>query len=187
MKPPKPNTYSAAPRAKVTDFTDQLEQYYALVQVHGDADRINYAAALLRGPAATWWRTLRLITPENVPVTWDAWKAALEKQFVSLNPTKVARDRLVTCRQTTSVRDYTHRFNLLVLEIPGMTEEERVDKCLRGLKPYVRREVEFRDPSDLAQASAMAERLDALSFRAYHTVLLTNVSRVVLIVRMHGC
>ena len=49
---------------------------------------------------------------------------------------------------------------MLTLQIPNIAANERLDRFIRGLKPAVRREVEVREPSDLAQAMRLADRAD---------------------------
>ena len=49
----------------------------------------------------------------------------------------------------------------MVLDIPKMAEDEKLDRFLRGLKPHVRREVEIREPKDLADAIRLSEHHDA--------------------------
>lgn len=86
-------------------------------------------------------------------------------QFRSINAEKTARDRLASLRQIYSVEAYTHAFRNLALEIPGMREEEKLDKYLRDLKNDIRIQVELQDPKSLDEAATLAERVDAIMSR----------------------
>ena len=164
LKPSKPDNFRGDSRHPVTNFIFSLEQYFHLLQVTGDADKIHYAASLLKDSAATWWRSLHT-QPNAVPTTWADFTAAIQDQFVTVNAEKTARDKLAYCRQKTSVRDYTFRFKQLLLDIPTMSAADQVDRYLRGLKFAVRKDVELRDPHTLDEATAAAERFDAISYR----------------------
>jgi len=63
------------------------------------------------------------------------------------------------------VQDYATEFRSLLLEIPGMQEEEKIDRFIRGLKDNIRMEVELREPADLNEAIKIADRYDSIAFR----------------------
>jgi hypothetical protein len=68
-------------------------------------------------------------------------------------------------RQRTSVQDYTQRFYAITLDIPNITEDECVDKYVRGLKPRVAREVELRGLTVLDEIVTAAQRFDSIDYR----------------------
>ncbi len=82
-----------------------------------------------------------------------------------MNAEKAARDRLASLTQQRSVQDYVSQFRTLCFQIPGISEGEKMDRFIRGLKPQVQREVEIRDPQTFDEAVRMAERIDAVEFR----------------------
>ena len=119
----------------------------------------------LRGAAKTWYHSVRsdtLSEPERL-TTWESFKAALVEQFSPVDPIKVARDQLADLQQETSVREYTSRFRHLCTIITNISEAEKLDRYVRGLKPRTRREVELREPPvrTFAAASKIAERVDS--------------------------
>ena len=77
----------------------------------------------------------------------------------------MARDKLARLRQRTSVQDYTQRFYSITLDIPNITEEECIDRYIRGLKPRVAREVELRGLNVLDEIVVAAQRFDSIDFR----------------------
>src|SRR5205807_10513505 len=50
------------------------------------------------------------------------------------------------------------------LEIPTISEEEQLDRYIRGLKEKVHVEVELREPSNFKEAMRIADRYDTISF-----------------------
>jgi hypothetical protein len=97
--------------------------------------------------------------------SWDEFKALIGAHFKPINSVKAARDKLANHRQTRSVQEYTYRFRQIILEIPSMSEDEKLDRFTRGLKPQTRNEVELREPSSLDELVRIAERFDSISFQ----------------------
>jgi Retrotransposon gag protein len=58
------------------------------------------------------------------------------------NKNKNSRDSLYRLLQIGSVKEYTLRFNSLVLQIDSISEEEQRIMYVRGLKPNVKMEIE---------------------------------------------
>ncbi|KAL1914247.1 uncharacterized protein VTP21DRAFT_9087 [Calcarisporiella thermophila] len=98
--------------------------------------KIQYSVALLRDEAAVWWEFR--ITKNVPPVNWEEFKNDILCLFAPINTVRQARDKLANCRQTKSVQEYSHEFRNIVLQIPNFTEEELIDKYIRGLKPQTR-------------------------------------------------
>lgn len=85
-------------------------------------------------------------------------------QFVPVESWQVARDKLARLNQRTSVATYNEEFTSLMLSIPDMTEQDRVDKYVRGLKLGPKKEVMIRRCKTLADAMATADRVDAVFY-----------------------
>lgn len=138
-------------------------QYFHLTGLTDEARQIQFAGTLLRGPALVWFRTMvsssELIQFIN---SWAKFSAELKLNFCPTNMPKLARDRLASLRQTTfAVRDYVRDFRTVCLDIPAMSEDEKLDRFVRGLKSSIRREVELRDPQGFDEAVKLAEKFDS--------------------------
>ena len=87
-----------------------------------------------------------------------------------VNPVRVARDRISTLRQLGSVQDFTQRFLDLKVQIPSMTDEEAVEKYVRGLKPHIRRDLEQlmarEGEKSLEELIRFADRTDSVDFQS---------------------
>lgn len=104
-------------------------------------------------------------------VTWAAFYEALTLEFQPINTTKIARDKLAELRQRNSVQAYVFEFRNVVAEVPNMSEEEKVDKFIRGLKEKTRQEVDIRDPKSLEEAIRIADRYDTISFQNHRKAI----------------
>lgn len=178
FKPMKPNTFSGShtrssrvdgdqPRVDLWIF--EMEQYFEATVMPEDK-YVAFATSFLRGPAATWWHS-HVLTAANSGGqirrinVWAEFRQEIYGQFKPVNAEKIARDRLYHLRQHKSVLDYIYQFNLCCLDIPGITEAEKLDKFKRGLKPQVQRDIEIEDPQTLDEAMIKAQRLDSIYFR----------------------
>jgi hypothetical protein len=145
-------------------------EYFELIGLKDDEQRIRLAGTYLRSSATTWYRTARGdAVPESERVkTWDQFVKEIRSNFCPLNMTKIARDRLVHLHQTDTLREYVRSFRTLVLDIPSMAEDEKLDRFVRGLHPIIRGHVEIHEPDSFESAIRMAERFDVLERSASH-------------------
>jgi hypothetical protein len=166
LKLSKPETYSGSSKQDdVSQWLFSMRQYLQLSGANS-CDGIIYAASYLRGAAAIWWR----LRAQNYGAqggfqNWEEFETELTKQFRPINAEKLARDQLASLTQLRSVQEYVSRFKSICLQISNVSEEEMMDRFVRGLKPMVQREVELRDPQTFDEAVRIAERVDAINFR----------------------
>jgi hypothetical protein len=168
LKPEKPEAFRGLEQKSlhVETWLFQVKQYYRLINVTDESTRIQFAASLLQGHAARWYRLQSARAPSGSDpfLTWENFEGAIRKQFTPVNYEKRARDRLSELRQTTSVQRYLENFTALCLEITDLHPTEQLHRFVDGLKPHVRREVELRDAHTFEDAASMAERVDNISF-----------------------
>lgn len=153
-KPSKPETYDGRRDPEIWLYG--VELYYAASSIVSEYTKIAFADALLRGDALIWRRTT------DSPATWEEWKALLISAFQPVNPTETARDLLARLRQTTSVSVFAAIFRATILRIPHITDDEKKDRFIRGLKPKIMHDVKMRAPDSFDEAVRLAVRLDSL-------------------------
>ena len=167
IKPPKPDIFEGRrDGANVERWLFQVQQYFEFYGTK-DTERIRYAALLLRGTAAIWWQTRTDAVQQNHATeirTWKQFCTAVTDQFRPVNAVNRARDRLANLRQTGAVKGYIELFRNIALEIPDLSEAEKLDRFKRGLRPRTRQEVELRDPRNLDEAERLADRIDSTLF-----------------------
>ena len=130
---------------------------------------VPYGATLLRDNAMVWWRShVEAADQGHVPriVNWVDFYNAISYEFQPINTRKIARDRLAELRQRNSVQQYAHEFRTITADIPGISEDEKIDRFVRGLKDRTRQEVDIRDPKTLDEAVRIADRYDTISYQA---------------------
>ncbi|CAI5484033.1 unnamed protein product [Closterium sp. Yama58-4] len=187
IKPVNPPPFN--PTDKTTTVKGWLfgvEVFFTAAGVNDDATRINYAVSLLRGAALEWWRrTLETGTSTGVthaadgtstvvnqvaePIfgvtkirTWKEWGAALRDRFEHISASEQARMKLRAWSQMGSVQDYTASFMGFADQIDDMSEAERLDKYVSGLKYEIQFEVRRSRPTSFLEAVRVAESTDAL-------------------------
>ena len=164
---PKPDTFNGAMGRGGIDVETWLFQVhnYLVASRKPEAAWVPYASALLRGPAATWWRVRTHDGELQLDYPWQVFSSAIKQTFKPINSVQHAKDRIATLRQKRSAAEYCNEFRLLTLDIPHMNEEWKLDAFLRGLKPNVQRELERYPPSSLEDAMRQAERIDSVDFK----------------------
>ena len=99
---------------------------------------VPYAASLLRGNAALWWR--ELCEANNRPTTWDDFCRLLQEQFQPKTYSCHGRDELADLKKFNreSVADFVFRFRVTCLNIADLLEAEKLDRFIRVLVPEIR-------------------------------------------------
>lgn len=165
-KPPKPDVFYGTDDAKrVRQWVFQVDNYFT-VTGEPEERRVSYATTLLRKSALLWWLSLRV---EERPMAWAGFSSAIVDYFQPLSATIVARDVLARLYQKSSVKAYAEEFKAQVLNIPDVTDAEKLDRFRRGLKKDVRLHVAFANPPTFDQAVTIAEQIDEVLYahRAY--------------------
>ena len=167
LKAQKPDTYTPGRRSDLNLWLFGVEQYLKFQEIQ-ETLHVSYAATLLRGTAMSLWRyTSKLANNggQALPTTWLDFKSFLIGAFQPINPVKLARDKLSTLRQTTSVQAYFYQFQTISMEIPGLSGEESTDRFIRGLKPHIRQEIELRGLTTFPDILTTAQRMDAITYK----------------------
>ena len=167
LKSQKPDTYTPGRRSDLNLWLFGVEQYLKFQEIP-ESLHVSYAATLLRGTAMSLWRYTSELANNGgqaLPTTWPDFKSFLIGAFQPINPVKLARDKLSTLRQTTSVQAYFYQFQTLSMEIPGLSGEESTDRFIRGLKPHIRQEIELRGLTTFPDILTTAQRMDALTYK----------------------
>jgi Retrotransposon gag protein/Zinc knuckle len=164
-KPVKPPLYSGKISQPVDTWLFQMEQYFLATAVEPQR-RIPFAASFLTDNAAIWWRHMfQKMAQTTVTWSWENFKSNLRQQFRPVDAERLARDRLYKLRQVTSVATYVHEFQSIVIDIPTMSEEDQLDRFLRGLKLDIHKWVAMQRPTTLADACSLATTIDSISYQ----------------------
>src|SRR4051812_5150379 len=167
IKAAKPPMYSGDIGTDVEAWLFQVGQYAYVANIP-EAHRTKWAATYLIGKAATWWRGQ--VVQHGVAnvdgITWDQFHKGMIAMFKPVNAKKIARDKLAALHQIHSVAKYNFEITQLFLEIGDVSDNEKLDKYVRGLKDKIRLEVELAEPTTLKAAMTKAQRVDGIT---YHT------------------
>jgi hypothetical protein len=149
--------------ANLDAWVFQMEEYFNSMSTPvSEAEKIRFAGINLKGQAALWW--LDVGKSAQRPATWNAFVAALQHMFTPLNRAKIARDQLANARQgdREPVARYTAFMRRLILSIPTMAEDEKLDRYIRGLSPAIREKVFEQEPTTFEQAAQLAAKYELL-------------------------
>lgn len=166
IKPDRPPPFTGKKSESLEAWIFQMTQFCEIAQIPAP-ERIQFAATFFKDQAALWWRSYHQDQEwEDAPPHWNEFVIALRQQFVPVNTSISAYDRLQRLTQKTSVNMYNHEFRAIMLELPDMDGATRMNYYLRGLKENIRPYVAMQQPGDIAAAEAIAERVDAVTYKA---------------------
>lgn len=161
MKPAPPELFTAECNTyNVEDFIFQCELYFRLTDVVSAKKRVLFAASRLSGSPLLWFKAtvFPALTADDDTYDWLYFCHAISKEFTPVNAIREARDLLSKLQQDGTVRSYISQFRLLCMRIPDISDDEMLDKFLRGLDPKIRLECELREVDSVESAAHVAER-----------------------------
>jgi hypothetical protein len=164
LKLPALSKYSGHKGEDLLAWLFQANEQLSLLQINDDETRIVFTGTSLTGNAQTWYRAVRM---EGSVTTWADFQNSLKAHFYPIDPVKHARDQLHPLVQTGSVRDYTAHFRHLISIIGTMSEDEKLDRYIRGLKTRTRGQVELKEPPTFNEACRLAEMIDVSNDRIF--------------------
>ncbi|EIE82979.1 hypothetical protein RO3G_07684 [Rhizopus delemar RA 99-880] len=151
---PIPSTYAGDRNAATINiWIQEVERYLQFYNVPSN-QWIPYAVTLMRDRAQKWWN--RLTEKNEQSTTWERFKLDIEYAFKPSYSQQAARDRLANVKQSSSVIEYVDAFQDILLDLPNISDDESLDRFVRGLKNNVRTHVLTKEPRTLEEASKFA-------------------------------
>ena len=127
----KPEAFNGTPEESLDSFIGHLELYLEHVP---DSMRMNVAVSYLNGHAFDWFKVVNGTQPIT---SWGELKMKLHERFQPINKIKIARDKLACLEQTSSVADLNENFLKIIVDIPGISNDEVIDRYMRALNPKI--------------------------------------------------
>ena len=138
----------------------QMNQYFTVTRTAEEL-RVELAANFLIDAASAWFEVHHA---ELVLKTWSEFCEAICAHFAPLSSHEAARQKLWHTRQHRTVSEYIRDYMEVVLDIPDISESEKLDRFVHNLLPSVRRHVALKHPRTFAEACREAELFDRTEF-----------------------
>ena len=161
---PRAQSMRSAPATPFSGTVGALDEWISLMvqqfdfySADTDAERIRYAAALLRLAALDWWQQIAV-----KPATWVDMVAALRVRFQSVLRAETARIAMYALKQgASSTADYVSKFRHLLGAVPTMSADDQLFQFKRGLNDVIARQLNINGVASLDLAIGMAVRVGA--------------------------
>ena len=159
--------------AQLDDWLDEVERhidYMGSAAFPDESGRIRWAALLMRGKAANWWRAhqAELAARNDSIDTWKEFVSALRERFRPIEAATVARTNLDSLRQTHGVQAYIEYFQRQMQLITDMSVPDQLHAFTRGLQPAIRAEVLKSRPTTVSGAINTAFLAESLVRGGHH-------------------
>lgn len=139
-------------------FLDNFENYADLMKFHGRQKALAFAS-LLKEDAAVWYRSLGKL------LTWKDFKEEFLHRFRDPQAEANARAKLHRLKQTGSAKKYTEEFKRLAACLSEMTEADRFQTYLNGLRANLRTSLQLVEVKTFEAAIRKAEEMDDILFQ----------------------
>ncbi|KAG2212446.1 hypothetical protein INT45_003620, partial [Circinella minor] len=140
-----------------TGWIRSVERYLEMANL-GSHKWVDYGATLLRNEADIWWQQQERIGDCD---EWLVFKRRFLANFSPPNRLQLARDRLASLVQTSSVATFVSQFQAAWSSVPSMIDEEALDHFQRGLAPTIHLQVMTRFPTSTDEAMRLALAVEA--------------------------
>jgi hypothetical protein len=119
------------------------------------------AATLFAPDVARWYRTEYIPAIKPSPVTWEFFVQCVMDKYEPVPIGFTARTALKSIRQTGTIEEYNAAFTEVITRITDMSEADRVDKYINGLKQALRVKVAGTLTKTLIESMTVAVQLEA--------------------------
>ena len=160
VRPPAPDHFRGD-RAKVEEFIDQLHRYVALsnISMMPHHIQVQQAALLLKDEALVWFRNANSNTNPIVSVV--DLTSRMRAYFLPYGYDKLARTRLRSLKQVTSVQAYNTLFMRTLQHITDMSPADQLEYYITGLKEKIKEKLWAKEPKTLQDAMTEATIAEA--------------------------
>lgn len=156
---PEPKAFAGARSAKeLENFVYDMEQYFKTAHIN-EMEKVAITTMYLCDDAKLWWRTRTEDKSRSEISSWSELKKELRDQFLPANSGWQAREALRRVKHDKTVRDYVKEFTSVMLDVKGMSEEDKVFNFVSNLQPWAQAELRRQGVRDFQQAVAAADSL----------------------------
>lgn len=151
----KPEVFKGESNESLDSFIGRMELYLAQIP---EELKLKVAVSYLSGSAFEYFNVANSV---DQIVDWPSLKDRLKSQYQSVNKRKIARDKLARWKQLPSVVVYIESFMKIILDIPGISKEEVIDRYMRRLKQSILKELCTIDYDCLTTLMSHTVRVEA--------------------------
>ena len=136
----------------------RIDQYFEIGDFT-EEDKMRAVRLCFTGEALSWYRWERNRNPFEC---WEQIKSRILKQFSTVRDSS-AGERLLSLRQTSSVKKFRKEFIALASNAPEIPDSVLVIAFQNGLQPKIRAGVKLMEPRGLEKIMNVAELVDEWS------------------------
>lgn len=138
LNPNKPPVFNG--KTTLSHWTGAVGRWLTACGITDGAQQVAQVCTFLDPSLGSWWDSVK-----DEVSNWKDMKEKMEERWQPATLSKLARSRLDSLRQRSTVVDYHNEFLSIVVHIDNMTEEEKLHAFTRGLHPRLREKLETGD------------------------------------------
>ena len=132
------------------------------IDIETDAEKcIKIASTRFAPDVARWYQTEYKPSIKPSPITWEYFAQCVMDKYEPVPIGFTARTALKSIRQTGTIQEYNAAFNEVITRIDDMSEADKVDKYIDGLKQALRVKVASTLTKTLLESMTVAVQLEA--------------------------
>ena len=131
-------------------WINKVEEFFCIHKILSDDEKVKYVSMQLEGWAYNWYMWWKKMT--NIcAYSWDTFKNDFFKRFEDVTK-KDFFVKITKLQKKGDVEEYTYEWEALAMRVPELTNVQRLQTYVSGLKPYIREELELYNVFNLDKA-----------------------------------
>ena len=165
-KIPPPEQFNGTNGPAVDSWIHGMEKQFSYYRrmFATEESKIAYASNFLNKLSSAWLTNLNLelARPDRVPITtWYGLTEHMRERYQPMQSSTIARQRLDTFVQKSSVQVYVEHFYACMVYIKDMGETDQIHQFVRGLKTPIKLEVMRHSPENVNEAINCAVKAES--------------------------
>ena len=137
-------------------WLNKAEQYFDIYNITSDEEKVKYVSMHMEGYTYNWYLWWKR---DNFTYTWNLFKNDFFNRFQGFKEDEFF-SKLIRLQQVENVEEFTHQWESLSTRVFGLSDKQRLETYLGGLKSYLQKELKLHNIPNVEVARHKAKAIE---------------------------